>query len=225
MYEIIWDENWNSSPSSAGGNPSPHGQGSILASRELAGVETLERRLSNALTRSRRASVQDSRRRRTSWVTGYDLSVQSIWTNPKIARLFREPASDRLPRSRSSKGTDKMPALPADKNRLMQAVGPELLDHVEFFPPLRSRANTNGSIDVDKSSPTVADFGPSPTRNRFGSMVGISTHTKKRNSTSTVTHYKEGWRKSMNVGGRRASEGQKRAMASDDERVPLLDST
>ncbi len=225
VYEIIWDENSNSSPGSTVRNPSPHGQGAILASHELAGAESLERRLSNALTRSRRASVQESRSRRSSWVPGHELSVQSIWANPKIARLFREPAPDRLPRSRSSKRTDVLPTLSTDSSQpseSMHDTGP--INHVEFFPPLRSRANTNGSANVETISTTVTELTPSPMRSRFGSMVGISTHTKKRNSVTAEAYHKDGWRKSMNFGGRRASEGQKRVMAADDESVPLLGS-
>ncbi|KAJ9609975.1 hypothetical protein H2200_006305 [Cladophialophora chaetospira] len=228
VYEIIWDENSNSSPSSEGGNPSPPGRGAIVPSRELAGAEPLERRLSNALTRSRRTSVQEGMSRRTSWVPGLELSVQNIWTNPKIARLFREPASDRLPYSKSSKRTNMVPALPTDSEWPSQCIledEPEQrvsVDHVEFFPPLRSRANTHGSGEPEVKSILAADLVHGHARSRFGSMVGASSHIPKRQSMSAVRHDKLGWRKSISFGGRRASEGQKRVISSEEESVPLL---
>ncbi|EXJ58174.1 hypothetical protein A1O7_05599 [Cladophialophora yegresii CBS 114405] len=144
VYEIIWDENLSSSASSEGGNPSPRGRGSSLQTRGLAGTETLERRLSNALSRTERASTDEGRSRRTSYVPGMELSLQSIWTNPKIARLFREPASERLPRSKSSTKTSNVFASLSTDVGSSQALSRSFPNRVEFFPSFRSRANTNG---------------------------------------------------------------------------------
>ena len=251
VYEIIWDENWPSSSGSEGGDRSPHGRGSILQSRELAGVDSLERRLSNALSRSRRASVQvnHSGSRKTSYVPGTETSLQSIWANPKIARLFREPASERVPRSKSSKKASKtievMPPLLAnedldhdiDGEGSKQRASP---NHVEFFPPLRSRANTNGNKSPGHVSPEVVQDTPSkPERpepavtslvqddsrprspsSRFGSMLGISSHERR-----SISDQHGQRRRRVKVGGRRASDGERRAKASDDETVPLLGGT
>ncbi|KIW66654.1 hypothetical protein PV04_05965 [Phialophora macrospora] len=238
VYEVIWDENMSSSASSEGGDPSPRGSGAILQSRELAGTETLERRLSNALSRSRRASTDESRSRRTSYVPSMELSLQSIWTNPKIARLFREPASERLPRSKSSTRTSNMfPSLSTDAGSSPAHTRP-FPERVEFFPPLRSPANTNGSgPGVDLTVGTAHDGLQRDTQmgrvasiqaqgdsqlgaegSRFSSMVGVSSHAKRR---STSDHHEQRHR-SLYIDGRRASEGRRRAKQPDDETLLLL---
>ena len=222
-YEVIWDENWSSSTSSAGSIRDAHGRGSMLQNRNLTGKETLERRLSSALTRSRRESEPNDEDRKTSYQPVTEFSVQSLWNNPKVARLFREPDSERLPRSKFSKRTSITPfalsrrdlkhnTLPDGSDQTKTA------DHVEFFPPLRSRANTNGSQSLDDLSTTTwrgnsrtvggADsdssaelLGPKPGRSRYGSMVGISSGTKRRNlCADTYQHHR-----SVKTGGRRAS--------------------
>ncbi|KIY00685.1 uncharacterized protein Z520_03350 [Fonsecaea multimorphosa CBS 102226] len=148
VYEIIWDENCSLS-SSDGELPSPNGQASLVQNRDLIGAETLERRLSKALSQSRRDSLQEDWRNKPSYVPSSTLSMQSIWTNPKIARLFREPVSGSLPHSKNFKYVKMAPSSSTDVN-----VGVDLkrgaltgasTNGVEFFPPLRSRANTNGS--------------------------------------------------------------------------------
>ncbi|ETI22852.1 hypothetical protein G647_06929 [Cladophialophora carrionii CBS 160.54] len=241
VYEIIWDENLSSSASSEDGNPSPGGRGSSLQSRELGGTDTLERRLSNALSRPGRASTDESRSRRTSYVPGVELSLHSIWTNPKIARLFREPASERLPRSKSStKTSDVFPSLSTEAGS-SQVHTTSFPDRVEFFPSYRSRASTNGNgpggdltfgpapddlqgdIQADQNAFSEAqeDVQLGAAGSRFGSMIGVSSHAKRRR---TSDHHEQRHR-SVNIGGRRASEGRRLAKASDDETLPLLGGT
>ena len=238
-YEVIWDENWSSSTSSAGGIASPHGRGSILQSRDLAGSETLERRLSNALTRSRRQSLQHAPSRKTSYVPGRKSSVHNIWTNTNMARLFGEPSSERVPGPKSLKKSKIMPfsLAGADDNHSMLAEGSKQLkfaDRVEFFPPIRSRANTNARHKLDDfwttmqrngstasmyadqhaSSSSEQVYGPRTTRSRYGSMVGISSRAKRR-SVSAEAHQ-------QNMGSRRASSGRIQGKEADDDTVPLL---
>ena len=246
VYEIIWDENWSSSSSSAGGMPSPYGRGSIMQTREFAGPDKLEERLSNVLSHSRQASVQESRSRGTSWLPGMESSLQSIWTNPKIARLFREPAFDEVPRSRSSKRDNLGSPVATDvdfehatqRKRLVQEA---LCEHVEFFPPLRSRASTSGDKSLENGASGAAQVLLAPYEQQkytatnpvwedaprksvmsfYGSMIGSSSHSKRR----SVSDHPEQWRRRMKSDGRRASEGVKRAGAFDDETVPLLVAT
>lgn len=225
VYEIIWDENWSSSESS-GSQPGSHGRGSILQSRELAGADSLERRLSNALDRSQHASFRESKSRRTSHILGHEFSTQSIWTNPKIAGLSRELPSEGPPHSWFPSRQNTARALP-DSTLEEEVEQAESTDHFEFFPPLGSHGNTNGvepsmgSGAAEASEPCQEDLKHPMSRSRYGSNVGISSHTKRK-SMSTASHGQGCRRQSTKIRSRRASEINRRANASDDESVPLL---
>ncbi|EXJ68926.1 uncharacterized protein A1O5_07858 [Cladophialophora psammophila CBS 110553] len=243
VYEIIWDENCSSS-NSEGEDPSPPGQASLFQSRDLVGAETLERRLSKVLSQSRRDSLQEGSRRKISYVPSSELSVQSIWTNPKIARLFREPASGSLPRSKSSKSSKMMVTSSTDMDLdLALADGHKkgaATDGVEIFPPLRSRANTNGRGNFESPSstggpdswsaieplkpvardPLEQGSGSDIARSRYGVMIGISSHMKRR-SVSAEGQPQSQRARSIKSRSRRSSEGK----ASDDETIPLLGMT
>ncbi|OAP60062.1 hypothetical protein AYL99_05064 [Fonsecaea erecta] len=240
VYEIIWDENCSLS-SSDGELPSPPGQASLLQSRDLIGPETLERRLSKALSQSRRASHQEDWRNKSSYVPDSTLSTHGVWNNPKIIRLLREPASRNLPHSRAFKrGKMRLSSstdVEVDEGSKRRALEEASTNGVEFFPPLRSRANTNGSGKA--KAPwfiniwgTAERLGPLPfdlleegsglevARSRYGSMIGVSSHSKRR-TASAEGHLQSSRTRSTKSHSRRASESR----ASDDETRPLLETT
>ncbi|KAH0837021.1 hypothetical protein FOPE_04759 [Fonsecaea pedrosoi] len=243
VYEIIWDENSTSS-SSDGELPNVYGQASLFQSQDLTKTETLERRLSKTLSQSRRESLQGEWRNKNSHAASNVLSMQSLWTNPKISRLFREPASRNLGQSLASKRGEMFPSSLTDVNvdvdlKLGAPIGAST-NGVEFFPPLQSRANTNGSDNL--LSPWTAGFkdiwgavgrrdpipcnpfeegsGSEVERSRCGSMIGISSRTKRR-TASAEGHLQRHWTRSLQSCSRGASESRR----SDDEMLPLLQMT
>jgi hypothetical protein len=240
VYEVVWDENWSSSStSSEPGGCTPRGLGSIFPSKELSSAEPLERRLSNALSWSRRTSSQEHtiRDRKFHHAPETDLSFGGIWAAPHVGRLFSEPKSDKPPHSKfwvrnnmlrlQSAEIKDEGNLSEDKGRLRR-----YLDRVEFFPPLRGSADGAGprrnrnlgrnngmGSDMNGSTSSQQDRRqPDRSRSRLGSMVGISSGVKRpKDSENDACRRRSGCTES-----RRQSQSQLQAASVDDESRPLL---
>lgn len=216
VYEIIWDQN-SSTAISEGAAPSPQSTEWTLGRRESGQTETLERRLSQVLSQSRRTSVQEVASRRGSYWPGsetmYTQGLLDLFESPKLARLAQQTAFRTLPRSKASKMTlnPAVAYFDVTQEAVVEPAGERAKDEVlQFFPPLRSRSNTAESTKLHDTFPTwgeserqvykhldtaisgrsSAKGGWSRRKSSYGRMIGISNHAKRRSISAGPHVYK-----------------------------------
>jgi hypothetical protein len=229
VFEVIWDENWDTSSNSSGNPPTPHGHGSILQARDLSGSETAERRLSKTLSSSRRQSEESQEpSRRPSLLPILDVFESDLWNNADFTRLFREPRIGRLSYSKPTKRLVSSPASIKGLDRESHAKTHERQRQssaVEFFPPLRpcssaTSAHQNQICPRQLEAPNQeTSVVVSASVGRRGSLVGISGHARRQ--SAAVEELKVSIRNASR--GKRACEYRNRGKRPmDEERAPLL---
>lgn len=248
VYEIIWDENW-SSTSSEGASSSPQGKSLAMDGRCPVSTDALGRRLSMILNQSSRKSIPVVTGRKMSCAQGSTSKriLEGLSESPSLAKMFRDPGFGiPLPRSRASRKAETLRPMAVQVEFEQSTLAdPPPLDvgtaAVEFFPPLRSRANTNGSTASADKPPdphqesleaveqmdeaTVGSLEDAPGRQQgrrgYGSMVGISSRAK-RPIVSPDEEQEAGIVKGTRTSRRVASINRRAGQDSSDDTVPLL---
>ena len=236
VFEVIWDENGQSS-SSAGGTPPSAPKTVIDNRRRSVAVEQLETQLFKAVAQSRRKSLAANQQlSRSSSIASQVPRPRGQTVRELLAFNFSQPTSDGLfdfrPKSRSpSKAvTPIKPSLRAtipDDEQVPLGV--------EFFPPLRSRATTGTSKVSSKHAVDDAAFQPTLSGrdtpkdsvvrrpSGMGNMIGASAHMRKKSAEPNdwlARHYSN----AMNAVSRRSSAfiHPRPKGIVEDETVPLL---
>lgn len=245
VYEIIWDEE-SSSPERV---TPRHENEFVLDGRPVEGAESLEQRLSNVLSHSRRSSVLAPASRRKSYWPGSDTLSQGLLlpsTRSKLARLAREAAFRSLPRSKASKKREMMNPMATQIRVTQQHLVDPLVqegevENGELSPPLSSRRsedeiqNDDNILLEPSEESTIPEeqtdnhlprslgikWRPEIGRSSHGSLMGIGGHQKR------VSLLADGPSNGPMIPGirvgKKAKEGSRRhSKLSDDETLPLL---
>ncbi|KAK4936704.1 hypothetical protein LTR10_022491 [Elasticomyces elasticus] len=236
VHEIIWDENSSSaSPESVIAETVGEAHMGEQTSND---TETLQRRLSEVLTQSRRGSSSVQLDSRTSYWPGSENLSQALLplvkNSPKLAKMAREAAFRSLPRSKASQQADLVELLASplnlDQQHLLVSEEAAADVDIQYIPPLvgvpNSRTRNASMVSHNEAG---SPFSGSPRESevlvetrpsrRLGSMVGISRHQKRLSFPADAVSADKGETRSVPPGAKsRAS----RKMSVDDK-VPLLE--
>lgn len=204
-YEVIWDENDNSSSTQESSRPS------LTSDRRPSLAATkLEAQLAQNLQDTRRSSTRSRRSSSTNSKSSANMFLEQVITPEKLSALFprliRDTALRNLPRSRGGgRGLDNIcniDNMEASYQVMTDGRQRSRIQSVDFFPPLQNR-RTSDMNDQDcrkLASMPLTDTQPSrrmsasqgPSGARLGSMVGSSSHTRRRSSATANIRWQRG---------------------------------
>ena len=180
VYEVIWDENISDSGTGSHSPPIV-----VDGRRRSIAVEKLETQLFRAVAQSRRASEQSGHSgapsRTSSWSSMLDSRLS--WPSRRESFSFQAPTGRKRSNAVSGLNPNAIESMETDSDNKTDV-------KIEFFPPLRSRATTqtslnpNDAVTHDDGSLTLMD---SPTS--VASFQSISTaardHGPRESRSST----------------------------------------
>ena len=231
-YEVIWDENDSLSSTQASSPPS------VADRRASVAVMKLEAQLARSEPSTRRPSGGSSKSA-SSALQIYAQALTPDKLNQVIPRLLHSAGLQNLPKSRTGRqrrdtvcsiivDEPERQTLFEDKSRKASTFS------IDFFPPLSSTTSRRASV-----LPSPGDFsellnggrrrtsstsnGP-PTKHssRLGSMVGASSHARRRSSAFVDNTARR--ESTLKKPGRKSSGRVSKVQEREFDTTPLLDS-